>query len=443
MTSGSGDQLKASIRLWLGCVIEWLLFLPLWVLLEVYLPPEQELMLWIYTLPLLSLAGVLLRQVCNRRWKQLLAALPIGAAAGLFYGGGLDIKVLPLIAVSALFAYLGMTAASRDQRLKSYVAGITVYFAAAIIFARVPELLPSLKLLTWSGSLCLVLALLDSNISFLRYSSFAADTARLPSGIRRHNRLFVLLFVAAAAVLAAGAGKALGILLWNTARLIIGWLTRLLSGSEEAPPTETAPPAAPPELPQTEIHEPGLLSMIFEIIFYGIGAAVLLVLLYLGLRWLYRNTGGIFRKAIDALLSMLRRETPQEHAAFQDEEQNIFAWEKTVQGLREYWMNRLKPGGRRDRWEVMSTSRERVRWLYRHWLSAKQAEGYKVKGFLTPSETGEDVAEWAESRKQMRKSAGGSEFSPEELLQLYNQARYGKDEAAGKDLEQLKKQLKL
>ncbi|QSF47277.1 hypothetical protein [Paenibacillus tianjinensis] len=443
MSSGSGEYLKASIRLWLSCVLEWLLFLPLWVLLEVYLPPKQgQIFLWIYMLPVLSLAGVLLRQVCNRRWKQLLAALPIGAAAGLLYGG-MNISVLPLIAVCALFAYLGMTAASRNYRQKTYVAGITVYFAAAIIYARVPELQPHLKLLTWSGSLCLILALLDSNISFLRYSSLAADPARLPSGMRRHNRLFVLLFVAAAGLLAAGAGKALGMLIWRTARLIIGWLTRLLSGSEEAPPIEAPTPAAPLELPQTEVHESGLLSMIMEIIFYGMGAAVMLLLLYLGLRWLYKNTGGIFRRAIDALLLMLRRETPQEHAAFQDEEENIFAWEKTIQGLREYWLNRLKPEYRKDRWESMDGSLERVRWLYRHWLGAKQAEGYEVKGFLTPSETGEDVTEWAENRKQMRKGGSGSEVSPDELLLLYNQARYGNDEASGKDLEQLKKQLKL
>ncbi len=232
-------------------------------------------------------------------------------------------------------------------------------------------------------------------------------------------------------------------LVWNTARLIIGWLSRLLSGSEEPAPIEAVPSAAPPELPQTEVHEPGLLSVIFEFIFYGIGAAVLLLVLYLGLRWLYRNTGGIFRRAIDALLSMLRRASPQEHAAFQDEEENIFAWEKTVQDVREYWLNRLKPGSRRDRWESMNGSRERIRWLYRHWLGAKQAEGYEVKGFLTPSETGEEVKEWAGNRKHMRKSGGSSEVSPDELLQLYNKARYGNDEASGKDLEQLKKQLKL
>lgn len=442
MSTESAEQLKVSLKLWLGCVLEWLLFLPLWVLLEVYLPPARALIPWMYILPLLSLPGVLLRQVCNRRWQQLLAALPLGAVAGIVCGG-LNIQALPLIAVSALFAYLGMNAASRNQRLRTYIAGLTVYFAAAIIYARVPELQPSLKLLTWSGSLCLILALLDSNISFLRYSSLTAEASRLPSGMWRHNRLFILLFVAVAAVLAAGAGQAIGTLIWKTVRLISGWLSTLLSGSEEAPPAETAPPAAAPEFPPAEVKEPGLLSMIFEIIFYGIGAAALLVVLYLGLRWLYRNTGGLFRRAVDALLAMLRKEAPQEQASFQDEEKNIFAWEKTVQSLKDYWRNRLRPGGPRDRWETMNGSRERVRWLYRHWLSAKQAEGYAVKGFLTPSETGADVAEWAESRKQPRKSSGGSEASPEELLQLYNQARYGKDATPGKDLEQLKKQLKL
>ncbi|WP_342566094.1 hypothetical protein NST84_13705 [Paenibacillus sp. FSL R7-0345] len=445
MSSGYRETLTASLRLWLDCLIEGLLFLPLWVFLEVYLQPEQALFPWYFILPLVSLAGILLRHVFKRRWLQILASLPLGLTAG-FILGGMEPNIIPLMAVSALFAYLGMSAAGREQGLKTYAIGLFVYFAAVIIYARVPELQHSLTLLSWCGGLCLVLALLNTNISFMRYNSFAAGTERLPLGMRRHNRMYVLLFILAAVLLASGAAKAIATLVLGAFYMLFGLLSRLLSKSEEAPLGRQGMPASQ-EFLQTEIKEPGLLSAILDILFYSLAAVVVLAVLYFGLRWLYRNSSGIFRRVVDALLAILRRESAQEQTGFKDEEASVFAWDRTVQNLREYWRSRLKPGGRNDRWEAMDGSRERVRWLYRHWLNARAAEGYKLKSHLTPQETGADVAEWSGDRKQGRKGERiGSEASAAELLQLYNEARYGQTTASAKEpeqLDQLKKQLKL
>ncbi|MGN7763920.1 DUF4129 domain-containing protein [Paenibacillus sp. 22594] len=439
----ASELLKSTYRLWLICIVEWLLFLPVWIVLQMYLQSGAAALPWIYTLPLISMAGVMLRQSCNRKWKQLLAALLLGGLAGIL-AGAFSLREIPLYAGAVISAYLGITSGGHSNRLRIYIAGIAVYFVATIAFARIPLLQPSVAVLTWSGSLCLILALLDSNTSHLHYSSFTGDGSPLPRGIRRHNRLFVLLFIAVAALLAAGAGRALGLFFWHAAQAFFGWVSRLFSDSSRPEPPQEAPPQAMPEMPPAETHEPGLLAMILDVAFYAIGAAALIVILYYGLRWLYRNSGGVWRRFIDSLLSLLRRESPQNNTAYQDEEKSIFTWEKTVQGVREYWRSRTTSASRRDRWEGMNGGREQTRWLYRHWLKNKRAQGYLQRSYLTPQETAVDVAEWNESRKRQRKTqVTDADAASAQLLRVYNQARYGGTEPSEAEVGQLKEKLKL
>lgn len=167
-------------------------------------PAGGQALRWIYLLPVLAAAGVLLRKICNRRWKQLLAALVLGAIT-VALTGTLTLMGLPLAAGAAVSAFLGMTAATRVNRLWLYISGIILYFVASIAFPRIPGLQPSAAVLTWSGSLCLILALLATNSTHLRYSSLNGGAGNLPQGLRRHNRMFVVGFIILAALLAAGA----------------------------------------------------------------------------------------------------------------------------------------------------------------------------------------------------------------------------------------------
>lgn len=445
MNSRFSAKFKESYTLWISAFIEWLLLLPVWLVLQTYLQTEGAAVRWIYVLPLMVAGGLLLRHPCSRMWQKLLAALLLGLLAGGLCGT-LSLTGIPLVAGAAVCAGLAMTAASRVNRFRIYAAGITLYFVASIAFSRIPALQPSIAALTWCGSLCLVLVLLDSNSSHLRYSSLNGNAARLPAGLRRHNRLFVAGFILLAAVLAAGGGKAAGTLLWTAARLFFTWISRLFAGSEAAPPPEEAPPAGLPELPAAEGGKPGLLSAILNIGFYVAAAAAILALLYYALRWLYRNTGGMWRKAVDWLLTLLRRESPAAAAGYQDEETSLFHWEQTVQGFRNYWRNRLIPPGRKDRWEGMNGSRERIRWIYRHWLRAKHADGYEVKAHLTPQETMADVAAWTETQKRQHKLSGSEGQLFERLLGYYNRARYANEEVpepSAEEVKALKEQLKL
>ncbi|KWX85337.1 hypothetical protein AMQ83_25380, partial [Paenibacillus riograndensis] len=73
---------------------------------------------------------------------------------------------------------------------------------------------------------------------------------------------------------------------------------------------------------------------------------------------------------------------------------------------------------------------------------AKRAEGYLQRNYLTPQETMADIAEWNAGRKRQRKNEAAAAASAE-LLQFYNQARYGAAELPESEVLRLKEKLKL
>ncbi|WP_151733981.1 DUF4129 domain-containing protein ['Paenibacillus yunnanensis' Narsing Rao et al. 2020] len=446
MKNNTGAGLGTEFKVYMAALMDWLLFLPVWLLLQRFCLPGERGELWLYTLPLVALAGAALRRFCSRKWKQLLAAVLLGLLDGWLLGlfdawliGDFPLMALPAAAVAV--AYLGLTAAMRSRGIEIFLPGIGTYFVAAIAFPKIAGMEGSSSLLIWSGSLSLVLVLLNSSLSHLRRSSYAEEGARLPAGIRRLNFSYVLLFTAGAVLLAAGGSRLILMSALAGIRQVLVWITSLFSGSEEPALPEAAPPAAMPQLPG-KAEEPGLLAYLLNLMFYALGTAILLVILYFLLRWLYRNSGGILRRAFDAVLSLLRRETVQGNSGYQDEESSVFSWEQTVKQFGEFFRDKLGLGAKRDRWEDMGGERERVRWLYRRWLQSRKAAGYEPKAYLTPLETEADVAAWEAQRAKRRRQEGRSADAGRQLLELYNQSRYGEGLPDAAEVAALKERMK-
>jgi hypothetical protein len=435
---------RDTIKLLLSSIFELLLFLPVWILFKVYVLPKQIEPMLMSALPVLTLAGILLRYRCSIRWKQLLTALILGGVLGVLSSGGLSIDSLPLGVAGFVCTFIGLTATSRDRMFRIYWTGIGIYFVCTIVFHRIPALESSVTLLTWCGSLCLVLTLLISNRNYLRYSSLSQANEALPKGIEQNNRIFVIIIGIVAAVLAAGVGKAIGSLVWGILRSFFSFINRLFTGSSEPPPPPVDTPQGGPQLPPIGDQKPGLLSAILDVALYTISAVLAVVAIYYAIRWLYRNAGGKLRKAMDAVLSMLRREhSPKSNSSYLDEEKSVFTWEQTVQGLKDFWSTRLPSRHRKDRWDQMNSEQERVRWLYRRWLSTKRDHGYELKSYLTPKETESDVLKWAEHNKITRKGDEATSTASDHLVKVYDQVRYGEEDPSASDTAVLKERLKL
>lgn len=470
-----------SLRLWLSCLMEHALLLPVWILFVNYAWPEALSFVWLGGLSLLALAGALLSLRVRKLWQRGMIAVCLGAGyvslplvllpgPGVLGGNiGPASAWAPVIAQAAAFlaaailsSLQGLTAAAREGQYRLYWAAILVYFIAGMVFPNVPLLSDSVPLLTWAGAVCVAVTLFVTNHQHLRYSLYSTGShERLPAGLKRHNRLFVAAIAVASLLLAAGAGRWIGGILWGLLRGLVQWLTRSPS-PEVVMPEEPAGLPAPPPMLAEEVREPGMLARLLNIVFYAIGGLVIVFLIGLALYWLYRHGGAIWRKAAARLLSLLRREArPSSHQAYHDEEKNIFSWEDALQGWRQSASRLL--GVRTaalERWEEMQDSRERVRYLYRLFLRKERERGYSVKSELTPFETIEDVRreqerqaeKWKASgrwRKESARSKGEIWESGEDsgdsvvarLLRLYYPARYGDKPINEEELVELNRRL--
>ena len=88
--------------------------------------------------------------------------------------------------------------------------------------------------------------------------------------------------------------------------------------------------------------------------------------------------------------------------------------------LKEWLSSLLK---REPRWEELTDVREKIRYLYRHFLFRCIELGYRPKKHMTPNEIGRDIEAWNKDRGRQA----------EEIIYLYNLARYGNkdDELVG------------
>ncbi|MDQ0089389.1 membrane protease YdiL (CAAX protease family) [Paenibacillus anaericanus] len=451
MNSDTSVYINRSFRLWLSCLMEIGLCLPLWIMVSVYLLPAGPInIIWISGLLLFSFVGVMLRRYLQVMWKRLGAAVLLGLLFGILVVNGTWIMLVWFCFSGAFCALQGMTASARLHDHRLYGWGIMLYLVSSIFFPRIEVLQIWWPLLTWTGVATLVLTLFITNVGHLRSSTLSDETTpNLPEGLRRHNRIYMAVIVIVAALLAAGAGKWISSTLWRLVKAVVGWLTRESPVEPVQVPEEEAPPAMEPFLPQ-EVSSPGLLSEILNIMAYVIGALIVAGLVALLIYWLYKNVGGFWRKSIDSLLGLLRRRGRDESStSYHDEEKNIFSWESVSKRLRDIRIPFTRIGRSNERWEDMGDNKERVRYLYRRLLRSELGVGYEPRPGLTPLEQEREFKKWldqgeaGEASTQAKAKRGKVRPSTEPLVNLYYRVRYGEERPDDAEIAAIRDKLKL
>lgn len=428
-----------------------LLLAPLWITLGAWLAWAGEPAAAAALGPLGSLLGAV---VCAarplRRWVQLLLALALGAGGVAFCSAVLGASPLAALPAGAalLYGFLqGVTVAERIGDTRWQWFGLLLYFAAAILYSQVELFAPAVPLLTWSGAASLAIALFVANGVFLTAASYSNRRGAVPGALRRHNRLLLGGVLALIALLTALFGNAFGKLLYAILRGLLSLLPRGEEG-EEAPEEPAGPNLERPPLPPPEPG--GERAMILDFIAYALGTLIMLGLLFLAARWLYRNGGERFRSLVERILSFLRRQRAPdaEEAGYTDEETGVFSWDTVGRRFRDTWLGRLFARGRETKWEDLRTNRERIRWLYRRWLTGAAESGYEVRRALTPRETAADVLAWQAERGKGRGlfgrgaagessaagAAGSGGAGAETLAELYDRVRYGDADVSDGDV---------
>lgn len=403
---------------------------------------DGQRLLWLATLPLYSLLGILVRNVARIGMNvvQLLAAV-ILAGAATFVMFGTELAAVVPLAAGVYLIYRGTSYADRRwSRMfvpRHYWLGLAFYFVGFFVVKFTPSLQSYTVLLSVAGLLCLGLALFMTNSHMLHDASFAeGEEPAVPGSVVRHNRVYVGLSLVAIAVIVLFTAGPLGDALYRGVRALFQWLFSS-SGGEQA--TVEPPPEQQPMLLPADQGKPALWAEILQIIFYIIGSIVVLALFGLLLYLIYKRAGGALRKLLHVLSGFLRkRRESNETTGYVDEETNLFKWEQVGEGFR----NRLaRMFGKRDkaaRWENMTSNRERARYLYRRFVQQRIEDGYPLQSGLTPRETERDIGVWTKQRLQGKKGAPVPPQDGEAIALLYDRARYGAADVSDDEVSRLR-----
>ncbi|MCM3629930.1 DUF4129 domain-containing protein [Paenibacillus glycanilyticus] len=424
--------------------IETLFTLPIWFLALFFTSTKAFLFLWLLTLPFVYTAGALIngRVKSNRRLYRMLIGIMLGAVHTCMLFAVLVafqakqpgvLIVIPAL-LAAFTATRGMSAWTKGwtQSFPNMVmvVSILVYVVLTIAAHLQDKLQPYFTFLTICGIIALVLMLYVVNERLLtsETQSGGAIQSSTTKVFKRQNRF--MLTIVAVLLLIAGLFRQLQSSIEDFFHAVVNKIMEWMSGSGE-PAEETPAQPAPPEqngLPPVEAHDPPAWLVWLEHSAKFIGIALLVlgiaVLLFIIGRKLYK----LISKALGRIWE--RAEGIKEGAdGYTDEVESLVDRAK--------WSVRLGKSNKKQkeaRWEELSSTGERIRYLYRRYVAAAIGRGYGYKPHYTVKETTSDIVAW-------HNKPGQQQAEVDILARLYDEVRYGGREPNEELVQSLKKRL--
>lgn len=406
---------------WMQAIVELVLALPLLIVLYVSLPFAATFEGWLAVLGVFYLVGIVSAYGLQDRlivWYVLIAIVSAVAAVKLLWGLGFAeiVTVVLCIAVFYRGCLLSFHRWSDVLPIAAFWLSLAVYFVASIAFKNLIRFDDYLVLLAVAGFATLIMTLWRTNVVVLREVNFSDEQrVRVAASIIRHNRiaLFVILLV----ILLITYFK----FIQNTVSAFFNYLiarfhTFIATRPNSDPGEIVFTPPSLPELGGGRTAEgSSFWSDLFLFFGYIVTGILVVILAYFTLRKIWRLLRAGGRRFVAWLRErglMWRLRGLQTATGYVDEQKKLATLKDVGKYYRErigHWFaERLK---QEPRWRDLQNNKERIRYLYRHWLLRKAAAGYQVDGALTPREIGDKF-----------KAAGDDRTS---LVELYELARYG------------------
>lgn len=423
--------------------VETLFILPIWFLALFFTTNQAFLYLWLLTVPLVYATGGMLisRVKKNRRLYRMLIGAALGAVHTLILLALLSasqaelpgvLAVIPVL-LAAFMATRGMSAWTKgwNQSFPNMVMVVSILFYVILtIAAHLQEKLqPYFSFLTICGILALVLLLYVVNERLLtsETQSGGAIQSSTTKVFKRQNRF--MLTVVAVLLLIAGLFRQLQSSIESLFHTIVNKFLEWMNGSGEPTPDTPAEPQPPPPngLPPVEANDPPTWLVWLEYAAKFIGIA----LLVLGITVLLFIIGRKLYKLISKMMARFweRAESGKDGAdGYTDEVESLVDRGK--------WSVRLGRSNKKQKeakWEELSTAGEKLRYLYRKYVSAAIGRGYGYKPYYTARETASDIEVW-QNRSQAATDV-------DMLTRLYDEVRYGGQEPSEDLVQSLKKRL--
>lgn len=427
------------LRQWIQGFVELLIYFPVFLIAGIWLVDDKQLLLWFVSLPFYYLIGLSAQTVLRikTRYVQFFVALAASIVLTFFVASN-TVELAFGWGVGILLCYRGM-----QMKLVSwnvlfpipfYWVGLLIYFFAHFIFKYNASLSGYLPYVTWAGVGSLIICLFLTNRTQLKAEALPGQKEPvLSAAMVRHNRFLMTGLVIL--IFAVGAFNQIKNALASLFKGLIQYILSLFSGDEgQTVPIEESPP--PPTMPALEGKEPALwLAILEKIMFYAVMIIIAVALLVLAYFVLVKLARQLYK-----LAQWLKRYlgSHSDHGGalkgFVDEESHLLSWKEVPKAYAERFKDWLSTMLEREvKWEQLQDNRQRARYLYRHLLLHLIAAGYPFKHYLTPKETGAEIANW-DDKKTSR--------SPEqmrEFVAVYNQARYADEAPDDAQLEKMKK----
>lgn len=408
---------------WLKGVIEMILFLPLLLIAYVIIPFDPTFAVWIAFLAVFYLIGSFFAQWLRYTYIFIYVGLSLVSSVGaVWLIWGLHFPEIVLIALCNLAFYRGCLLALNRWAdvlpMTAWWIALGIYFLASIFFSRYVQYDEYMLLFMFAGFFSLIATLWRTNVLILHEVNLGdRQPTRIAASVLRHNRIAIFTIIALIVIVTF-----LNIIqntMFKLFHQIKHWFVQLLSSGPShqrfedpylEPPAMSFPVTGAPD-------KASLISTMLQLGGYVLTAIILVIIVVVLGRKLIRWSASSWEK----LASLLRqkgffKKGTLEHTttSYVDEEQKLMTikdiGKQFRHRLRDWFAERMKS---EPRWSDLSDNKARVRYLYRHWLLRKAADGVAIDEALTPREVGEQQLAMGDDRR--------------ELVAMYDAARYGGD----------------
>ncbi|GGE40251.1 hypothetical protein GCM10011391_18780 [Pullulanibacillus camelliae] len=432
--------MKWLIRKVIEGIIEGLVVLPILLLISIYLLPNTLHIIWMASLLVLFIAGVIVRaRVKNKkRGVYLLLSVLIGSIGTLSFLSSLLITlVIEILAIGVV--YRGIIHAEREweESLPLIIlwGSLPIYFVGYFLFGAFNALMPYQSLLTWLGIMTLVIVLFVNNHRQLMAAALSNQKRPfLSRAVLWQNRgyIVILLLIILLVInyrLFPYLFSKLASLFSYIIQVVLAIFPHRSKSTINQPSTAQVPPFL-----KIEARHPSIGGEVLEKIMMGLAyvflCAAVLFLIFIIYKKLKPAITRYFQKLLLYMNQLFQQLEDQSQAlGYQEEREMLF------QDWRHETKEKLKRGlsqwQRTQRWEDLQTNQERIRFLFRQLLFKEMKQGYIYQSHHTPRETLDKI----------KKQYPGQSIELESLEKLYEKARYSPHSISNQEVKRTKEKI--
>jgi hypothetical protein len=420
----------------LQATFEIMAFLPVLIMVGVFLIRPNNIELWVLSLIIYYLIGMLGRKLIKERevyYYVLFGFIIVGSINLLVFEFNIFLVFRGILTYVLYYRGIKLEESSWEKFFPShfYIISILIYGALYLPYELIDQVRGYLPILQVCGVCVLLISLLRVNyLELKKLLGQDQEKVKLPKTLMEHNMIqsigvLILIFV-------IGSIKYI--------KSIFGWFINIIfqgiyyflsffSGAWIDREKDFEDGGMALGNIETYSRDSIFLDQLIEVF----TSIVLLALMISFIVLLCYGTFKITKKVVDIISKFLieKRKNTVDHDLYVDEKEMLIDFTR----IRKRYINIVKSWLdnaliKEVKWSNLNTSKEKVRYLYRFWIYKKVKDGYEFKNNQTPKEIYEEIYREKKFNKNEK-----------DLVNVYNGVRYGEVDISNEWVEIIQKEL--